>query len=57
VVVGTARGAGFGTVVGAGSAGCVVAARLTDDPVHRVLLLEASPDRRVAEHMVASGRL
>lgn len=42
-------------IIGAGSAGCVLAARLTEDPLTRVCLIEVGPrDRSLLIHMPAA---
>lgn len=43
-------------VVGAGAAGCVLAARLTQEPTHRVVLIEAGPDYPTFEQLPSDLR-
>ena len=49
------KGDYYYVIIGAGSAGCVLAARLTEDPLTRVCLIEVGPrDRSLFIHMPAA---
>jgi choline dehydrogenase len=43
-------------VIGGGSAGCVVAARASEDPAHGVLLVEAGPDPQPVPDVIADPK-